>query len=64
MRSSCEEYLKLLGEFESLPKEISSESIFDIVGYPHYENVASNILRNRGQTTLFSNSVRLNERIA
>lgn len=44
MPSSCEEYLKLLGEFESLPKEIRSESIFDIAGYPHYENVASNIL--------------------
>ncbi|QBQ54781.1 PD-(D/E)XK nuclease family protein [Nitrosococcus wardiae] len=44
MPSSCEEYLELLAEFESLPKEISSESIFDIAGYPHYENVASNIL--------------------
>lgn len=39
-----EECLELLGEFESLPKEIRSESIFDIAGYPHYENVASNIL--------------------
>ncbi|HRQ56418.1 MAG TPA: PD-(D/E)XK nuclease family protein [Azoarcus taiwanensis] len=44
MPSSYEGYLELLGEFESLPKKIHSESIFDIAGYPHYENVASNIL--------------------
>ena len=44
MPSSYEEYLELLEEFESLPKKMHSESIFDIAGYPHYENVASNIL--------------------
>jgi hypothetical protein len=44
MPSSYEQYLELLSEFESLPKDVRSESIFDIAGYPHYENVASNIL--------------------
>jgi hypothetical protein len=44
MPLSYEQYLELLNEFESLPKEMSSASIFDIAGYPHYENVASNIL--------------------
>lgn len=44
MPSSYEQYFELLGEFESLPKKVRSESIFDIAGYPHYENVASNIL--------------------
>ncbi len=44
MSSSYEQYLELLGKFESLPKKVRSESIFDIAGYPHYENVASNIL--------------------
>lgn len=37
-------YLELLHEFESLPDTLKSESIFDIAGYPHYENVCSNIL--------------------
>ena len=37
-------HLELLQEFESLPSPEKSESIFDIAGYPHYENVASNIL--------------------
>jgi hypothetical protein len=37
-------HLELLQEFESLPSPEISESIFDIAGYPHYENVASNIL--------------------
>lgn len=44
MPSSHEQYLELLSGFESLPKRVRSESIFDIAGYPHYENVASNIL--------------------
>lgn len=39
-----DEYMELLHDFESLPEIISSESIFDIAGYPHYENVCSNIL--------------------
>jgi hypothetical protein len=44
MLSSYEKYLELIREFESLPKIVRSESIFEIAGYPHYENVASNIL--------------------
>ena len=36
------EYDDLLYEFEALPQ--ISMSIFDIAGYPHYENVCSNIL--------------------
>jgi hypothetical protein len=44
MPSCFEEYLELLGDFESSPKKSHSQSIFDIAGYPHYENVASNIL--------------------
>ncbi len=44
MPPSYEQYLELLSEFESLTKKVRSESIFDIAGYPHYENVASNIL--------------------
>ncbi len=38
------QYLELLHEFESLSATEQSESIFDIAGYPHYENVSSNIL--------------------
>lgn len=37
------EYLELLSEFESLP--FQSETVFDIAGFPHYENVCSNILK-------------------
>ncbi len=44
MTDSYNEYLKLLQEFKALPNEFISESIFDIAGYPHYENVCSNIL--------------------
>lgn len=44
LKSYYNENLALLMEFESLPKINRSESIFDIAGYPHYENVASNIL--------------------
>lgn len=36
------EFNGILYEFELLPKE--SKSIFEIAGYPHYENVCSNIL--------------------
>lgn len=36
------EYDDLLYEFEALPQ--ISMSIFDSAGYPHYENVCSNIL--------------------
>lgn len=39
-----DKYLELLHDFESLPDSIKSESIFDVAGYPHYENVCSNIL--------------------
>lgn len=44
MTSIYDEFLDLLHDFESLPDESKSESIFDIAGYPHYENVCSNIL--------------------
>ena len=44
MSSNHEEYLKLLLKFEYLPKKILSKSILNIAGYPHYENVSSNIL--------------------
>lgn len=44
MPSSYEQYLELLRNFEKLPKKSKSESIFDIAGYPHYENVVSNLL--------------------
>lgn len=37
-------FLELLHDFDSLPKTDKSASIFDIAGYPHYENVCSNIL--------------------
>jgi len=36
--------LELLQDFEALPDLNKSVSIFDIAGYPHYENVSSNIL--------------------
>jgi hypothetical protein len=44
MINAYNEYLTLLHKFESLPKISISESIFDVAGYPHYENVISNIL--------------------
>lgn len=44
MKSIYDEFLELLHDFESLPDTKNSESIFDIAGYPHYENVCSNIL--------------------
>ncbi|SFV69974.1 hypothetical protein MNB_SV-13-1311 [hydrothermal vent metagenome] len=39
-----EKYLKLLEKFQNLSKSTYSQTIFDVAGYPHYENVASNIL--------------------
>lgn len=42
--TSIYKYLELLLKFKSLPVPVKSESIFDIAGYPHYENVSSNIL--------------------
>ena len=44
MTNIYNELLGLLHDFESLPDTFKSESIFDIAGYPHYENVCSNIL--------------------
>jgi|TARA_R110000744_G_scaffold137352_1_gene247862 hypothetical protein len=44
MQSVYDRFLELLHDFESLPDSIKSESIFDVAGYPHYENVSSNIL--------------------
>lgn len=44
MQSVYDKYMELLHDFESLPDTIVSESIFDVAGYPHYENVSSNIL--------------------
>lgn len=41
---SFENFLAVLHDFESLPTTSESESIFDVAGYPHYENVCSNIL--------------------
>lgn len=38
------DFLELICDFQSLPKMLNSTSIFDISGYPHYENVSSNIL--------------------
>lgn len=34
----------ILRDFEELPEKTKSLSVFDVAGYPHYENVASNIL--------------------
>lgn len=44
MDDENKELTKLLSLFEALPETKVSESIFDIAGYPHYENVSSNIL--------------------
>ncbi|MBL4909312.1 MAG: PD-(D/E)XK nuclease family protein [Alteromonadaceae bacterium] len=44
MSNISDDFLELLHDFESLPDTLKSESIFDIAGYPHYENVCSNIL--------------------
>lgn len=36
--------MKILLAYQSLPKARKDLSIFDVAGYPHYENVCSNIL--------------------
>ncbi len=41
---SLEKYKQLLVELEQLPSERSSRTIMQVAGYPHYENVCSNIL--------------------
>jgi hypothetical protein len=37
-------FLNLLLTFASLPKAKSRATFLEIAGYPHYENVASNLL--------------------
>jgi len=44
MSNIYNDFLGLIQEFESLPHISKSENIFNITGYPHYENVCSNIL--------------------
>ena len=44
MMEPIEIHLTLLQEYDSLPEIEHSKSIFDVAGYPHYENVCSNIL--------------------
>ena len=44
MEDFYQKYSKLLQEFDSLPRLKISKSIFDVTGYSHYENIASNIL--------------------
>ncbi len=44
MTNIYDEFLELLHDFETLPGTFKSETIFNIAGYPHYENVCSNIL--------------------
>jgi len=41
----AEEYLEILLDFGSLPETKSRRTLLEISGYPHYENVCSNILR-------------------
>ena len=41
---AIESYLKLLLAFRSLPQTHRSRTFMEISGYPHYENVATNIL--------------------
>lgn len=41
----AEEYLKLLLAFRALPETKSSRTFMEVSGYPHYENVCSNILQ-------------------
>lgn len=42
---SVESYLKLLLAFGRLPETKRSRTFMDVSGYPHYENVCSNILK-------------------
>lgn len=39
-----ERYMSLLRDFNRLPTEHRRLSVFDIAGFPHYENVCSNLL--------------------
>lgn len=39
------DYLSLLLEFQSLPRQQRRSTFMEIAGYPHYENVCSNILK-------------------
>jgi len=43
-KHSFEDYLKLLQDFGGLPKTKISRTFMEVSGYPHYENVCSNIL--------------------
>ena len=38
------DYLKIFLKYNSLPEIKQQISIFDVSGYPHYENVCSNVL--------------------
>ena len=38
------DYFKLLLRYNALPQSKRDISIFDVSGYPHYENVCSNVL--------------------
>jgi hypothetical protein len=42
---TVEDYLKLLLAFRALPETKRSRTFMEVSGYPHYENVCSNILR-------------------
>ena len=42
---AVEDYLKLLLAFRALPETKRSRTFMEVSGYPHYENVCSNILR-------------------
>lgn len=42
--SRTEEFLNLLALFKTLPHEKQNLTFMDVSGYPHYENVCSNIL--------------------
>jgi len=41
---AVESYLKLLLAFRSLPRSSRGRTFMEVSGYPHYENVSSNIL--------------------
>jgi len=38
-------YLKLLLDFRALPEAKRNRTFMEVSGYPHYENVCTNILR-------------------
>jgi hypothetical protein len=42
---SLSSYYTMLMTYSALPAETQNINIFDITGYPHYENVCSNILK-------------------